>query len=247
MRTLIIPDRWHDPRGNTAHTLSQKYKKPNTWFRSSIAWYDSTFVQEKSKERNITAALIFARDGAWREFTNNVWTMVVLPEKESWVMIIGNMEDPVHWISQAQARGARAWYLTSGTPQLYQWRATEYIDYSQTTTTARTHKYDLDVMTADLQLGELCDEEIARRHGVSRMTVHNHKKKLGLIVRARSPGRPSTFTDEQRVAMQQEYSVGNISLRDLARKYHVSPTNLAYLVKRSPRVIRVYAAKKQDD
>jgi transposase-like protein len=244
---LIIPDRWHDARGSTALTLAQKYKKPNTWFRSSIAWYDSTFAQEKTKERCITAALIFPRDSAWREFTDNLWTMVVLPERESWVMVIGNMADPVHWISQAQARGARAWYLVSGQPQLYQWRATKYTDYSQTTTTARTHKYNVDEMTSDLQLGELSDEQIASRHGVSRMTVHNHKKRLGLVALGRPQGRPSMFTDEQRELMRAEYQQGGVSIRDMARKYRISATNLAYLVKRSPRVIQVHAARKQDE
>jgi hypothetical protein len=235
MITRITPGRWHDARGSAAHTLAQKYKKPNTWFRNSMNWYDATFAQEKRKEQYMSAALVFDKRSAVGEFFDSPWTMMVRPERENWVMILSSAESAQAWLARGRDHGALAWYLISDDRPPFEWCATEYPqdDRPERPRTLRSTKFDVDELHSDLRNDALTTPAIAARHGISRMTVHAHKRRLGLVMVKSGRGRPSVLTVEQQHVLNHELATTGLTIRELARKHNVSEHAVMYLGKKA--------------
>jgi hypothetical protein len=192
----IEPDRWHDKKLSQALRLQQLYGTPRSWFRRSLhigKSADLVDLHDAADEQSIRCAAIFARKTSLHTL-DNCWSVTIWPRigwtcgvQKDWKMIIASPADPGAWIAEARRLGARAWYRTDPTTPEWQFRAKKHEDPQAENYQPPRKRvsglhggYDRDALIADLKRGYDTKAKLAEKYQVSKTTITNICKELGL-------------------------------------------------------------------
>jgi hypothetical protein len=152
------------------------------------------FVSETVTTEHIRAAVIMPLDVPFQHLLSEVpWGMSY--KTDDWRMLVVSVLDPYSWIELARASGAIAWMKNHAKSYTYNWEPPPLdqhglkfrVGQGRPTNEAmdargagRPRKFDREVLLEDLILNEKTQQEIANKHGISRITVLKFAQKNGL-------------------------------------------------------------------
>lgn len=187
----LTANKWH-PQQNSGKSL---YPSPQSILRKAVGAEEYKFVSETVTTEHIRAAVIMPLNVPFQHLLENVpWGMSY--KSDEWRMIIVSVLEPVKWLTIARASGAIAWLKGHSMTYTYNWEPPPMDEHGlkkrppnalgitgEIKPSMRRKEYDREKLIEDLKLNEKTHIEIANKYGVSRITVHNTAKKLGLTVR----------------------------------------------------------------
>ena len=194
MNESLVANKWYPDYRGPLKVYRPPYPTPQSILRAAVGAEEYMFVSETVTTEHIRAAVVMPLDVPFQHLLSEVpWGMSY--KTDEWRMLVVSVLDPYSWIELARASGAIAWMKNHAKSYTYNWEPPPLdqhglkfrVGQGRPTNEAmdargagRPKKFDREALLEDLILNEKTQQEIANKHGISRITVLKFAQKNGL-------------------------------------------------------------------
>lgn len=194
----LVANKWYPHYKGAGRSYRSVYPTPQSILRLAVGAEDYKFVSETVTSDHIRAAVVMPLDVPFQHLlANEPWGMSY--NNKEWRMLIVSTLDPMRWIELARASGAIAWLKGHNMTMTYNWEPPETDEHGlkkrppnalgvtripepglRSDAGVQRKDYNKEGILEDLRLGDMTQQEIATRHGISRITVLKIAQQYGL-------------------------------------------------------------------
>ena len=192
MMEALVANKWYPHYKGPGRSYTNPYPTPQSILRLAVGETEYKFICETVSTEHIRAAVIMPLGVPFEHLLSEPWAMSY--RDAAWRMIIVSTVDPLRWIEQARASGARAWMKSHAQTITYNWEppVTDATGNKIRPPNApgaplfglcKKHynkKYNLAEVIYDINSRYLTTVEIGLRHGISSATVSGIAKRANI-------------------------------------------------------------------